>query len=91
MRRSPFYLVGALTIAMTASASAADSFVTAPSGLQYKDTVAGTGPQPKAGQTVNVHYTGWLYQDGQKGAKFSGCLRSAPARSSRAGTRACRP
>jgi peptidylprolyl isomerase len=74
MRRSPFYLVGALTIAMTASASAADSFVTAPSGLQYKDTVAGTGPQPKAGQTVNVHYTGWLYQDGQKGKKFDSSL-----------------
>ncbi|SFV17668.1 peptidylprolyl isomerase [Methylobacterium sp. 174MFSha1.1] len=73
MRRSPFYLVGALTIAMTASASA-DSFVTAPSGLQYKDTVAGTGPQPKAGQTVNVHYTGWLYQDGKKGAKFDSSL-----------------
>ncbi|AWB23849.1 FKBP-type peptidyl-prolyl cis-trans isomerase [Methylobacterium currus] len=73
MRRSPFYLVGALTIAMTASASA-DSFVTAPSGLQYKDTVAGTGPQPKTGQTVSVHYTGWLYQDGKKGAKFDSSL-----------------
>ncbi|MGX7706473.1 FKBP-type peptidyl-prolyl cis-trans isomerase [Methylobacterium sp. Gmos1] len=73
MRRSPLYLAGALTIAMTASASA-DSFVTAPSGLQYKDTVVGTGPQPKAGQTVNVHYTGWLYQDGQKGKKFDSSL-----------------
>lgn len=73
MRRSPFYLVGALTIAMTASASA-DSFVTAPSGLKYKDEVVGTGPQPKTGQTVSVHYTGWLYQDGKKGAKFDSSL-----------------
>ncbi|TNC13618.1 FKBP-type peptidyl-prolyl cis-trans isomerase [Methylobacterium terricola] len=73
MRRSPFYLVGALTIAMTASASAA-SFSTTPSGLQVKDDVVGTGPQPKAGQTVSVHYTGWLYQDGKKGAKFDSSL-----------------
>ncbi|KMO28036.1 FKBP-type peptidyl-prolyl cis-trans isomerase [Methylobacterium aquaticum] len=73
MRRSPFVLAGALTIAMTASASA-DSFVTAPSGLQYKDTVAGTGPQPATGQTVSVHYTGWLYQDGKKGKKFDSSL-----------------
>ncbi|KMO19207.1 FKBP-type peptidyl-prolyl cis-trans isomerase [Methylobacterium platani] len=73
MRRSPLFLAGALTIAMTASASAA-SFTTAPSGLQYKDDVVGTGPQPKPGQTVSVHYTGWLYQDGKKGAKFDSSL-----------------
>ncbi len=41
-----------------------------PSGLQYEDTVAGTGPQAKAGQNVSVHYTGWLYQNSQAGAKF---------------------
>ncbi|HRM95258.1 MAG TPA: FKBP-type peptidyl-prolyl cis-trans isomerase [Alicycliphilus sp.] len=25
---------------------------------------------PKCGQSVRVHYTGWLYKDGQQGAKF---------------------
>ena len=25
---------------------------------------------PKPGRTVSVHYTGWLYDDGVKGAKF---------------------
>lgn len=30
------------------------------SGLQYEDTVAGTGAQATAGQHVKVHYTGWL-------------------------------
>lgn len=30
------------------------------SGLQYVDTVVGTGAQPKTGQTVTVHYTGYL-------------------------------
>ena len=36
-----------------------------PSGLQYEDTVEGTGPSPAAGQTVKVHYTGTL-TDGTK-------------------------
>ncbi len=30
------------------------------SGLQYTIDKAGSGAQPKAGQTVSVHYTGWL-------------------------------
>ncbi|MBP8297983.1 MAG: FKBP-type peptidyl-prolyl cis-trans isomerase [Burkholderiales bacterium] len=44
--------------------------ITNPSGLQYEDTIAGTGEQARAGQQVSVHYTGWLYQDGQAGKKF---------------------
>jgi FKBP-type peptidyl-prolyl cis-trans isomerase FkpA len=43
---------------------------TTPSGLQYEDTVLGTGAIAKAGQHVKVHYTGWLYNDGVQGAKF---------------------
>ena len=43
---------------------------TTPSGLQYDDTAAGTGATAKAGVSVSVHYTGWLYKDGVKGAKF---------------------
>jgi len=43
---------------------------TTPSGLQYEDTVLGTGAIAKAGQNVRVHYTGWLYNDGVQGAKF---------------------
>ena len=63
------FLAGALTLAMTAAASAA-SPVTTPSGLKYTDDVVGTGPVAKAGQTVQVHYTGWLDQGGKKGTKF---------------------
>jgi FKBP-type peptidyl-prolyl cis-trans isomerase len=36
-----------------------------PSGLQYSIDRPGTGAQPQAGQTVSVHYTGWL-TDGTK-------------------------
>ena len=39
--------------------------VTWPSGLKTTDLVVGTGAQPKAGQTVTVHYTGTL-TDGKK-------------------------
>ena len=31
-----------------------------PEKLRYVDLKVGLGPQPKAGQTVRVHYTGWL-------------------------------
>ena len=43
---------------------------TTPSGLQYDDTQAGNGAQPKTGQTCVMHYTGWLYENGVKGKKF---------------------
>jgi O-antigen ligase len=43
---------------------------TTASGLQFEDTTIGTGEPAKAGQHVDVHYTGWLYSNGVKGAKF---------------------
>ena len=43
---------------------------TTASGLQYEDTVVGEGAEATKGQNVSVHYTGWLYNDGQQGAKF---------------------
>ena len=43
---------------------------TTASGLQFEDTTEGTGELAVAGQHVSVHYTGWLYNDGAKGAKF---------------------
>ncbi len=52
--------------------------ITTPSGLQYEDTIAGTGEQARAGQQVSVHYTGWLYQDGQAGKKFDSSDRNEP-------------
>ena len=54
----------------SASAQPAAKPVTTASGLQMIDTKAGAGASPRAGQTAVVHYTGWLYNNGTKGAKF---------------------
>ena len=41
-----------------------------PGGLQITDTRLGSGAEARKGHTVTVHYTGWLYDNGQQGAKF---------------------
>ena len=46
------------------------ALITTASGLQYEDVVVGEGTEAISGADVKVHYTGWLYQDGQQGAKF---------------------
>ena len=44
--------------------------VTTSSGLQYIDLKVGTGATAQAGQTVTVHYTGWL----ENGKKFDSSI-----------------
>ena len=46
------------------------AFTTTASGLQFEDTVVGTGAEAAPGRNVTVHYTGWLYENGEQGAKF---------------------
>jgi peptidylprolyl isomerase len=41
-----------------------------PSGLKFEDTQVGQGASPQKGQTCVMHYTGWLWVNGAKGAKF---------------------
>ena len=78
---------GALAAALAATAGVlalpesadAQNVVTTPSGLKYIDIAVGTGASPKTGQTCVMHYTGWLYKDGKKGAKFDSSVdRGAP-------------
>jgi FKBP-type peptidyl-prolyl cis-trans isomerase FkpA len=45
-------------------------FTTTTSGLQYEDTIVGSGAEAKPGRNVVVHYTGWLYENGEQGEKF---------------------
>src|SRR5439155_1302240 len=41
-------------------------------GLEYVEILEGTGAQPKAGDSVSVHYAGWL----KSGQKFDTAARS---------------
>ena len=59
----------AAAIASRAAAQTGKAMTTA-SGLQIIDSKEGTGASPKPGQTCVMHYTGWLYENGQKGKKF---------------------
>ncbi len=45
-------------------------YVTTDSGLKYHDFVVGEGASPETGQSVTVHYTGWL----EDGTKFDSSL-----------------
>jgi len=62
-------IAAAATLA-PAAAQTAGKPMTTPSGLQIIDTKAGTGASPQTGQICVMHYTGWLYENGAKGAKF---------------------
>jgi len=55
----------ATPMAKKAAKRAAVKVVTTPSGLKYEVLKKGKGAVAKAGQTVTVHYTGWL-TDGTK-------------------------
>lgn len=46
------------------------NMITTASGLQYEDLLVGEGAQAQPGDTVSVHYTGWL----QDGTKFDSSL-----------------
>lgn len=48
--------------------------ITTESGLKYIDHKLGDGTEAAKGDTVEVHYTGWLYEDGNRGAKFDSSL-----------------
>lgn len=48
--------------------------ITTESGLKYIDHKVGDGTEAAKGDTVEVHYTGWLYEDGKRGAKFDSSL-----------------
>ncbi len=73
------------TLALTACGGGSSSATPAvavfsPATLTTTDTVVGTGTAAAAGNTVSVHYTGYLYIDtgDHKGTKFDSSAGKAP-------------
>ena len=60
-------LVAAIGIVAFAQES---KMTTTKSGLKYIDQKVGTGDTAVKGKPVEVNYTGWLYVNGKRGAKF---------------------
>ena len=50
--------------------AATNQVIEMPNGLKYTDTKTGDGATATPGSKVSVHYTGWLYNNNTKGAKF---------------------
>jgi FKBP-type peptidyl-prolyl cis-trans isomerase len=55
-------------------AAGQDKMTTTKSGLKYMDQKVGSGDVAMKGNTVSVHYTGWFYTEGKRGAKFDSSL-----------------
>ncbi len=78
LQRATVLIVSALALAIAgisyqptiAAAQTPGKSMTTASGLQITDSTVGTGASPKSGQICVMHYTGWLYENGQKGKKF---------------------
>jgi FKBP-type peptidyl-prolyl cis-trans isomerase len=60
----------AVVIPFARSNAATNQVIEMPNGLKYTDDTTGNGTEATAGKKVSVHYTGWLYNNGVKGAKF---------------------
>src|SRR5207247_5405399 len=63
-----------LVLAIAFFAQGQGNMVTTKSGLKYIDQKVGTGETAVKGAKVEVNYTGWLYINGKRGAKFDSSL-----------------
>lgn len=72
MKRTIVFL--AVIVLLTGAAFSQSKMVTAKSGLKYIDHKVGTGDEAVKGGTVEVHYTGWLYENEKRGNKFDSSL-----------------
>lgn len=67
MKKTTFLLMMLLTLG---AGIVQAEMVTTGSGLRYEDQLVGTGPVADSGAQVEVHYTGWLDDQGRPGKKF---------------------
>ena len=74
MKHTLTFVTLLLVVAIAAFGQGQAQVTTTKSGLKYIDQKAGTGTEATKGATVQVHYTGWLYVNGKRGAKFDSSL-----------------
>lgn len=78
MKRIAIAVLGLLVL-LAAVVFGEDKMITTKSGLKYIEHKVGTGDVAVKGANVEVHYTGWLYVDGKRGAKFDSSVdRKSP-------------
>jgi peptidylprolyl isomerase len=75
---SPSLTAAARPPAVVAAISGAKMLSTA-NGVKYQDSVVGAGSVAATGQTVSVHYTGWLMEGGKLGRKFDSSIERGQA------------
>jgi len=69
------YILILITLVLAvAIAAGQEKMTTTKSGLKYIDQKVGSGDVAMKGNTVSVHYTGWFYTEGKRGAKFDSSL-----------------
>jgi FKBP-type peptidyl-prolyl cis-trans isomerase len=64
----------AAVLLLAGGAQESKETITTESGLKYIDHLVGNGEVAAKGDAVEVHYTGWLYENGKRGAKFDSSL-----------------
>jgi peptidylprolyl isomerase len=62
--------IAALPMLDPASAQGEAPFQTTPGGLQYRDLQIGTGPDAELGDIAEIHFVGWLDEDGVRGEQI---------------------
>ena len=77
--RNTLTLIVLMVMVGIAAFAQESKMITTKSGLKYIDQKVGTGDIAVKGKPVQVNYTGWLYVDGKRGAKFDSSLdRNTP-------------
>ena len=69
-------LAAAVALFLAGAYAQAGKMVTTKSGLKYIDRKIGTGATAVKGSKIQVHYTGWLYENGKRGKEFDSSLKT---------------
>jgi FKBP-type peptidyl-prolyl cis-trans isomerase len=72
------HLLFAPIAALALSAAVHADPIALPGGTQIEDVETGTGAEARKGRTISVHYTGWLYVDGERGKSFDSSRGGQP-------------